>query len=119
MWFGKKKSKTELAVLADAVQGLVKEMKGSKSADSDSDTQKTGVPSPLVRNGLRPHVETPLADIPGGIADRFRLKSQRMSDIALSIDTYGQVTAAPESDQNADSPPDSDTATITIELQSH
>ncbi len=70
-------------------------------------------------NGLRPHDETPLADIPGGIADRFRLKSQRMSDIALSIDAYAvQVTAAPESDENADNP-DSDTAPITIELQSH
>ncbi len=80
------------------------------------DDEPVIVQIPIV-NGLKPHVETPLSDIPGGIADRFRLKSQRMSDIALSIDAYAvQVTAAP--DENADNP-DADTAPITIELQSH
>ncbi len=70
--------------------------------------------------GLRLRVETPLSDIPGGIADRFCLKSQRMSEIARSIDDYtSQVTTAtPEiNDRNVDL--GSDTTPVTIELQSH
>lgn len=70
--------------------------------------------------GLRPRAETPPSAIPGGIADRFRLKSQRVSDIDRSIDAYtSQISvSAPEADNNRDSA-DSDSAPITIELQSH
>ena len=83
------------------------------------DDEPVIVQIPIV-NGLKPHVETPLSDIPGGIADRFRLKSQRMSEIAHPIDAHtSQVTAATtESDDHAEDP-GSDTAPITIELHSH
>ncbi|HAA75911.1 TPA: hypothetical protein DCE37_12415 [Candidatus Latescibacteria bacterium] len=36
--------------------------------------------------GLKPRLETPPADIPGGIAARFSLRSQRVSEISRSID---------------------------------
>ena len=71
-------------------------------------------------SGLKPRAETSSADVPCGIADRFRLRSQRASDLSRSIDAYtSQLTVAtPESDENTEDP-DSDTAPITIELQSH
>ena len=77
-------------------------------------------PEPPKPSGLKPRVETPSAAIPGGIADRFRLRSQRASELSRSIDAYtSQLTAAsPESEDGGDDP-DSDTAPITIELQSH
>ena len=71
-------------------------------------------------SGLKPRRETPRSAIPGGIADRFRLRSQRESEISRSIDAYTSqiTTATPESDSGKDDP-DSETAPITIELQSH
>jgi hypothetical protein len=69
--------------------------------------------------GLKPRLETPSENIPGGIAERFCLKSQRVSEISRSIDAYAsQVTTASELGDEADDR-GSDSAHITIELQSH
>ena len=68
--------------------------------------------------GLKPRIETPSENVPGGIAERFRLKSQRVSEISRSIDAYtSQVTTTDLSDDTEDRGLDS--AHITIELQSH
>lgn len=76
--------------------------------------------APPERVRLKPRIETPSADIPGGIRNRFGLKSQRMSEISRSIDAYtSQVTVTrSESEDDADEQ-GSDSTPITIELQSH
>ena len=70
-----------------------------------------------VNIGLKPRIETPSENIPGGIAERFHLNSQRVSAISRSIDAYAsQVTTTKLSDDTEDR--GSDSAHITIELQS-
>ncbi len=70
--------------------------------------------------GLKPRIETPRESIPGGIKNRFGLKSQRMSDTSSSIDAYtSQVTVTmSETEDNTDERRANSTP-ITIELQSH
>ena len=89
-----------------------------KGVQPEPPEPETIEPPVAAATGLKPRVETPSSAIPGGIADRFRLRSQRVSDISRSIDAYTtQLTGAPESDEQNDD--DSETAPITIELRSH
>jgi hypothetical protein len=70
--------------------------------------------------GLKPRIETPLENIPGGIKNRFGLKSQRMSEISRSIDAYtSQVTVAISESEDDEDERRADSTPITIELQSH